>query len=428
MAQAAERGRRGRRANERPLRVCFLTEAFPPGHGGQQRHGYELCECLIARGAAVSVLTRREPPEAAVRETYGSVPVVRLPPSGNCTGKGWRAIAPVGLFLLHVLWRLLRDARRYDVVLISGFRTLPLVAALACAVTRKPCAVRPESPRELEEPLSNESSARMQLGPDSRLLRAVRSVQRLAAQRIDCFVAISAQVREALVARGIEERKIVSIPNGIDTRTFAPVDARRKLELRTALKLPADGRILVYTGRLSAAKGLLPLVSAWRELSPQHPRAHLLLVGSGEGSPDDCERELLDYVEAHGLAPSVTLTGRVEKVSEYLQASDVFVFASESEGFGLSLIEAMAVGLPVVTTRVGIAPELVQPGVNGLLFAPRSPESLARALRWALECDAATATPDLLRAHGLALGHFGMEAVGARYLELLDSLAAEARR
>ena len=95
------------------------------------------------------------------------------------------------------------------------------------------------------------------------------------------------------------------------------------------------------------------------------PRAHLLLVGSGEGQALSVEAELRERVEREGLVARVTFAGRVDDVEDYLRASDVFAFPSVFEALGLSLIEAAACGLPAVGSRTGGIVDVIEDGRVG---------------------------------------------------------------
>jgi GT2 family glycosyltransferase len=96
----------------------------------------------------------------------------------------------------------------------------------------------------------------------------------------------------------------------------------------------------------------------------------LVLVGEGGGDLDACEDELRRYVAQHTLEGRVRFTGAVDNVPDWLRAADAFVFPTENEAFGLSLVEAMACGLPSVSTVVGGLAEIVQDGVNALVVSP----------------------------------------------------------
>jgi glycosyltransferase involved in cell wall biosynthesis len=206
-------------------------------------------------------------------------------------------------------------------------------------------------------------------------------LRRSTARRVDRFVAISSEIRECLIRVGVDAPHIVSIPNGIDSTRFAPLTAEAKARLRTALSMPADGLILIYTGRLALSKGVMTLLELWAEMHADYPAAKLLIVGTGKGSFDDCEPQMRTFVETHDLKSSVTMTGSVVNVNEFLQASDLFVFPSDYEGFSLSILEAMTAGLPMVSTRVGLAAELEARGAFALLVPPQDKDAFRDALR-----------------------------------------------
>ncbi len=169
-------------------------------------------------------------------------------------------------------------------------------------------------------------------------------------RRADGMISISSAVRLELLEAGIRPGMINEIPNGVDTTRFTPVSDLAKASLRDRLGLDLHAKIGVYTGRLVSYKGLALLLRVWREVVIEFPKAKLLLVGSGGLDMHNCEDELRSYVADHGLQNHVSFSGAVQNVEEYLQASDLFVFPTESEAFGLSLVEAMACGLPVITT------------------------------------------------------------------------------
>jgi glycosyltransferase involved in cell wall biosynthesis len=409
----------------RGLRVYVLTPSFPPTDGGQEKHLLELSESLIAAGAAVQVLSRRLNPDFAPAERLGTVPVVRFTPYGEIKGVGLAAAPRLGALLLKMTWRLVRDRHRYDIVLVSGFNFMPTCAVVARALTRKRCVVRPESPLEISEPLGAQSRAKMGLAENSMAVRALRRLRRASARRVDRYVAISAEIRGKLKAAGVDGDRISSIPNGIDIGKFGAVGAARKAELRRALGLPDDALLLIYTGRLAESKGVMTLIEAWRELALDFMAAHLVIAGTGHGSFDDCEPRLREFVARHSLQSRVTLTGSVANVHEYLQAGDLFVFPSDYEGFSLSILEAMSVGLPMVSTRVGIAAELEPRGEFGLLVPPKDKAAFREALRRLLP-DAARRAAMGLAARALVQSRYSLAAEAAQYLALFEQMTAPA--
>jgi glycosyltransferase involved in cell wall biosynthesis len=401
-----------------------LTPSFPPTDGGQEKHLLELCESLMAAGAAVQVFTRRVTHDFQPRERFGSVAVSRYTPFGEIRGVGWRAAPRLGTLLLKMTWRLLVDAKQYDVVLVSGFNFMPMSAVIAGTLTRKPCVVRPESPLEVAEPMGAASRGKMGLSERSFALRLIGSLRRMMARRVDRYIAISTEIGANLIKAGIDATRIVAIPNGIAVERFAPADASGKLSLRAALGLPREALLMIYTGRLAQSKGIMMLIEAWRDLAGQFPQAHLVIVGAGHGSYDDCEPALRQFIAEHALVDRVTLTGSVKNVHDYLKAGDVFVFPSDYEGFSLSLVEAMTAELPLVSTRVGIAAELGDEARFGLLVPPKDPPAFRDALQTML------ANPDLRREMGAnarttVAQRYSLTAEATRYVALFHQLAPQ---
>lgn len=403
------------------VRIYVLSPSFPPTDGGQEKHLLELSQSLIDAGAQVRVLTRRAEPSFKREELLGSVPVVRFSPFGEIRGVGLIAAPRLGLLLLKMIWRLLRDAGKYDVVLVSGFNFMPMSAIIAAVLTRKPVVVRPESPLEVSEPLGAQSRDKMALSEKSSVVRLLTWLRRSTANRVGRFVAISSEIRDCLVRVGVDARRIVSIPNGIDSKRFEPLTREATARLRAALSLTEDSLILIYTGRLALSKGVMTLLELWAEVRREFPTGKLLIVGTGKGSFDNCESEMRAFIAAHDLASSVTLTGSVTNVNEYLQVSDLFVFPSDYEGFSLSILEAMTAGLPMVSTRVGLAAELENRGRFGLLVPPKDKAAFRDALRRLL-ADVALRREMGTTARALVSEQYSTGAEAGRYLQLFTEL------
>jgi glycosyltransferase involved in cell wall biosynthesis len=383
-----------------PRRVIWLTEAFyPPIVGGQELFAAQAVRALAARGLDVRVITRQTLPPAAALERIGAVEVRRIAPAGILKGKGWRALGPLLGFLVRLALLLLRERQRFDVLIVSGVKIIPLVVVPVCLLTGKRCILRAESFFELHESVSAESLRSMAMSGRG-IGRLAGFVRRAMLRRADFVIAISDQIRAQLIDSGVAPARIRQIPNAVDTDRFHPVTAGERHRLRLGFGLPADKTLLIFSGRLSRAKGLPMLVEAWPALLERHPDLHLVIVGSGKLSFDDCEQEIREFVRTRQLGGSVQFAGETDRVHEYLQAADLFVFPTEYEGFSLALVEALSCAMPVVVTAVGAAPDLIRSGENGFLFPPKDPAAMLAALfaalaqrgRWAAIGDAARAT------------------------------------
>jgi mannosyltransferase len=156
----------------------------------------------------------------------------------------------------------------------------------------------------------------------------------------------------------------------VDTTRFVPVTFLQKQNLRKQLDLPQSATIAIYTGRLVSYKGLPLLLKVWNKIRCKHENILLILAGTGGLDIHNCEEALREYVKRSGLEKHVLFTGLVRNVQEYLQSSDIFVFPTENEAFGASLVEAMSCGLPVITTPVGAIKMIISDRENGLLVLP----------------------------------------------------------
>lgn len=197
----------------------------------------------------------------------------------------------------------------------------------------------------------------------------------------DCLVAVSEAVRAELLSLGVPADRIVVIRDGIEAQRFAAVGTPSwRQEVRQRLGVPLQAPMVLTVGYLSAEKGvedLLPLAAAVRQSCPL-----VWFVVAGEGPlRSRLERE----VRRRDLPIRLAGFWPPEELPALMAAADVFVFPSRQEGLGSALLEAMASGLPVVATRVGGIPELVEDGHTGLLVPPGDPPALAQAVEKVLQ-------------------------------------------
>lgn len=204
--------------------------------------------------------------------------------------------------------------------------------------------------------------------------QASRAIHALADREIRFHIAISQAVGDALLARGeTAPEKLRVVLNGIrDPReqTLTP-----RAEVRARLKIPADAPLTVCLARLEPEKGVDTLLDALVETTHALPGVHCVIAGGG--SLEFTLRERLTQLR---LAPAVRLLGFVEDSLSLVQAADLFVLPSLAEPFGLSIVEAMALGKPVVATRAGGPLEIVREGKTGHLVPPGAPAPLAAAM------------------------------------------------
>lgn len=189
----------------------------------------------------------------------------------------------------------------------------------------------------------------------------------------DRIVASGEAIRQILIDAGVTPSKVIALPAGVDLTRFSPGPACARVRRELALTGPVIGSVAMFRG----SKGHAELLEAFARLQGEFPEAVLLLVGDGTR-----RLSVGELAEARGLGGRVVFTGFREDVPELLRTMDCFVLAStRTEGVPQSLLQAMAVGCPVVATAVGGIPEVVQHGVGGFLVPAGDPAALAAAIR-----------------------------------------------
>jgi len=326
--------------------------------GGLERSARRLFRHLVEAGYRVVVLTRNYD-RLPRREELDGVLVERFPIWG-------RSQVMVSLsYLLQALWWLMTHRRDYELIHCHQSYAPATVGALAKLLLGRPVVVKIST--------SDEFSERRQLEQLPFL-----GIRRVLLKRVDRFVAVNPSAQHDFAKLGIDPAKITHVPNGVPLPDATALDLHAKQEARTRLGLGVR-QLVLFVGRLSAEKNLSHLIEAWPEVLTPHPEAHLVLVGDG-GTFRNVEGELKRQVEQRGLQGCVHFMGRVSEVQDYLLAADLFVLPSITEGMSNALLEAMAVGLPIVATRIAGNLELIQDGTNGRLVDVHDATQLACAI------------------------------------------------
>ena len=332
----------------KPIRVSMIIQAFYPHVGGAERQLAALAPLLKINGVEIDILTRRYAGLASF-EYLNDVPVHRLPIPGP---------KPINstVFMLAAMPLL----RRLQPDIIHAHE---LLSPTATAVTAK---------RLFGTPVVAKVLRGGSLGDIEKLKRNRVSARRINSYRktVDRFIAISSEIDTELAEAGIPAGRRVFIPNGVDVKRFVSLSGSEKKDRRAALGLPHHVPIVVFTGRLSPEKRINYLVDMWPSIRLEHPGAMLLIIGTGP------EAQALRQAAGEG----VLFAGKVENVVPYLQAADLFVLPSSTEGLSNALLEALAVGLACVATAVGGAPDVVEHGRTGWLIPPEKPDLLKNGI------------------------------------------------
>jgi sugar transferase (PEP-CTERM/EpsH1 system associated) len=250
--------------------------------------------------------------------------------------------------------------------------------------------------------------------------RKYNLLRRLVRPFIGHYIAVSQDLQNWLMsAVGVKRGNISQIYNGVDSIRFRPAQTPRA-QLGPPGFFDENNIVIGSVGRMAAVKDYPNLVQAFLKLLHQDPtlrdRLRLLIVGEGE-TRNTCLR----VMNQHGVGQLAWLPGERSDIPELMAAMDIFVLPSLGEGISNTILEAMATGLPVIATRVGGNPELVQEGITGRLVPPADPDALAQALLEYVRDD------DRRHAHGRAAREiidrqFSIPAMVQDYLSVYDRM------
>lgn len=329
---------------------CILFVATCRGEGGIERYSVRIARSLIARGVRIRYVCR--PDSFLEREcAANAIPTHPLHPrnSGDLIAalSLARTIQEVNAEIVHVHSR--RDF---------------FYAALAIRIVRKR-KLAGHFPRlvlhsHLDRPLGEPGYL------SGRLFQGTA----------DLVIAVSGAVQRRLTAyHHLPEDFIPVVYNGIDLGRFAPPGSdqaeQRRSDARRQFGVPGDALVIGMLGRVNA-KGQERLLKMAPDLLGTIPNLHILIVGPG-GS-----QGLRQIVQESGIGGRVTIMGCTDDVASVIPAFDILTHLPESESFGLALVEAMACGIPAVTSDVGGCPEVVQHEISGLV-APLGDDALTMA-------------------------------------------------
>ena len=373
--------------SRRNIELCLASPVLYPPRGGAEIRFLSYLSGLEQRGINVQLLSgtpkakklteqdraldwyRMLPGDIIPTDPVNGVPIhrVRLPDKS-----GWRRVAMFNRALLRHchqaeykpdIVQLIEPLSPLASPWLSRLKTLNIVRAFAYTL-----------PYEL---------------PEKGFKGVLRqNFLRLLYSQLDCVVTSSDATRNHALSLGLKARTEV-IPNGVNLQKFHPLAGEAKKALRTSLGLADMDRVMITVGSIIPRKGIDLMLESWEALSRRFPDLHFVIVGPRTDEKDpklsSFNKKLVGLVDASGAGNRVHFTGRVQNVESYLQASDLFVFASEREGMANVILEAMASGLPVVLTpHIGLPPDFGEPECQ-YLFAERNSTSMVEVVSELLE-------------------------------------------
>jgi glycosyltransferase involved in cell wall biosynthesis len=342
------------------MKIIQVTQRFFPAIGGVETHVYNITKNLVARGHEVTVYTsdllKDNPPIRLLCNENDKIDEIRIR-----RFKAFRLLPEIeaSTVMPSMMKSLLKE--RADILHAHGYYYFPAyLAAIARHITGIPLVLTTHS------------------GPESRMPTLTKLynpiVGKFCLKKTDQIISLTRRGAEYLTSIGARSEKITVIPNGIDTNFFS----RRTDGHSFREKYGILGKVILYVGRISKVKGLNYLVDAMPAILNEVPDAILVIIGPDFGLKTELRRRAKQLCIEKKVLFIGPLTGD-ELVDSYA-VSDVFVLPSIHEAMAMVLLEAMAMGKPVIATDTGAARDLIQNGVNGFVIKPRRPDQIAKAV------------------------------------------------
>lgn len=341
------------------MRILMVIGRYRPKIGGTEIQAERLARALIQRGISVEILTGRERGLLSY-ESHDGLIVRRL----------W--IPDIGLPILNALVlgielyiAVLRRRAQFNVLHIHQGLYPAYFSILAAKHLGKPSIIKLSS-----------SGRRLDLNQlKKQFFPFGQYAANFLSKNTDSFVALNTEIANTLMQDWqVPQSRVIRTPNGVELPQ-ACINSPLRRKYRERLNLPIDIPLIVQVGSLREVKNPALAIQALNTLIKSGSKVKLILLGDGPLRPD-----LEHQVSHYGLNEHVAFMGQVTNVIEYLYAANVFLLPSLIEGLSNALLEAMAVGLPCITSDIPGNRQVIQHGVDGLLFESNSAEALANTV------------------------------------------------
>ncbi len=338
------------------LTTLMISPQFRPIVGGYERAAERLSVALTKLGVKVVVITEKRDDHWPAVEQIEGYEIRRLP----CL---YRRHLHAITSLLSFAGFLLRYGHSFDVWHVHQYGPHAALAIVFGKLLRRPVVLK------LTSSASMGISQALGSGIFGRLLAVLH-------RQVDMCLAVSEETRVEASQFGIAEQRIYLAPNGVDGYQFHPVSTQERRTAQRILGLECQ-RLVLFVGRLSPEKNPLGLLDAWAAIDhSMHSDAMLALVGDG---PE--EKQIRSKIKALDLEGTVYLAGQRTDVAIWYRAADIYVIASHNEGLSNSMVEALASGLPVISTSVSGASEYIQTTNAGYVVPIDDMPALADAIQ-----------------------------------------------
>ena len=349
------------------MKICIITGTFRPGASGPSTYLYNLCKILTDKGHKVKVITYGEL-QGEIKEEKDAYPY---------SVKRISRRYPLPLRLISFFYNILSIGRHYDLLYVNDYG---LPATFANFFLRKPLVMK------IVGDWAWEYSIRQGLVKPSQDIDEFqkknfgfkvwffKKLQKFYAKRTKKIITPSKYFKSIISGWGVLEEKINVIYNAVDVQRYTLKFSKE--EARKQLKLDPKAKIILSVARLAPWKGIDKVIRVLPGILKKVPEVKYVVIGEGDRS--NLER----LARSHKVKDRIIFTGRItySEIPYWFKSADVLVLYSGYEGFSHVILEAMAAGIPVITSKKGGNPEAIDDGVNGLLIPINKKEELKKAI------------------------------------------------
>ncbi|HKV98920.1 MAG TPA: glycosyltransferase family 4 protein [Vicinamibacterales bacterium] len=358
-------------------RVLILSAYYFPFQGGSETHARSVAIYLARHGFHVVIVTKHHEDESLAIEEIDGITVHRVPPRGPRTGLRKWAMIP------FALKKILSLKREFDLIYCPGYQGIGIAGILAGRWLKRPVVLRSGNLGVLMGDQWDAPLTRWHISPHLGIVRWMKRRFTNFYKQADAIACNCRDNETEALSAGVPRERVYYLPNSVDTERYRPAQGDEKARIRAEQGWRQDAQLCFFVGRLSTEKGVLDLLTAWRDIG--NANRILVIIGPDMPGPLNAGPAARRFVSSMGMQPSVIFQGASVETARLLRAADAYVQPSHYESFSNALIEAMATGLPVVASRVGGMRDCIVDGENGLFANPEDAGDLARKLRTLLD-------------------------------------------
>jgi glycosyltransferase involved in cell wall biosynthesis len=339
----------------------MVTGAYAPETSGASLQCRNLIRALRDR-VDFTVLTTSTDPALPWQSVVDGIPVRRITVDPRSRVSKAMAIERMASSFLEI-------APRIDVVHLHGFSQKSVLVIALAKLLGKRIVIKLTSVGH----------------DDPESMRAAGLMMWTAYRQADAFIGVTPRFADGFESTGLERRRFVFIPNGVDLNRFTPASPATRADLQRQLRVPTGDPVVLFVGFFSREKNPDILSEAWLSLRDRGVTSTLVLIGATTGPYYEIDAGLAERIkrraEQRGVSDRIVFVESTDRIEDYYRSADIFALPTVREGLPNVLLEAMASGLPPVITRLeGVTDWIVNPGVTGELVASADSAAFAAAL------------------------------------------------